>query len=252
MVKQIALEREIFADSMLETSPAQRSRRSLSTLTSFAIEAVVVGLAILLSILKTVVMPVVQTVSTPIFAGRSRPVQVVSAEPHSSHARAPVVADVGIHFMQPPHGPIDMSPDTQTSSPEPPGLDGGIYGDRLAVENIPTSLLGGDRVVIPPAPKPVTKVVRTSSMLEGSLLKRVQPVYPRLAHDARIQGTVVLAALISREGTIENLHLISGHPMLVQAAIDAVQQWRYRPYILNNEPIEVETQITVNFTLSGN
>ena len=89
-------------------------------------------------------------------------------------------------------------------------------------------------------------------MLEGSLIRRVQPVYPPLARSARIQGPVVLSALISKAGTIENLHALSGHPMLVPAAIAAVSQWRYRPYILNSEPIEVETRITVNFYLAEN
>jgi protein TonB len=79
----------------------------------------------------------------------------------------------------------------------------------------------------------------------------VLPTYPSLARAARIEGTVVLQAIISKQGTIENLKVVSGHPMLVQAAIDAVREWRYRPYILNNEPVEVETQITVNFSLAG-
>jgi periplasmic protein TonB len=89
-------------------------------------------------------------------------------------------------------------------------------------------------------------------MLEGMLIRKVQPVYPPLARTARVQGSVVVYALISKAGTMENVHAISGHPMLVPAAIDAVSQWRYRPYILNSEPIEVETQITVNFFLAGN
>jgi protein TonB len=89
-------------------------------------------------------------------------------------------------------------------------------------------------------------------MSEGDLVRKVVPAYPPLARSARIQGTVVLQAMISRQGTIENLRLLSGHPMLAPAAIDAVRQWRYRPYILNNEPVEVETQITVNFSLAGN
>jgi protein TonB len=89
-------------------------------------------------------------------------------------------------------------------------------------------------------------------MMQGSLIRRVEPVYPQLAKTAHIQGPVVLAAVISKEGAIENLRLISGHPMLVPAAIGAVSQWRYKPYILNNEAIEVETQITVNFVLAGN
>ena len=80
----------------------------------------------------------------------------------------------------------------------------------------------------------------------------MQPVYPPLARQARIQGTVQLRAIISKQGTIENLVLESGHPMLAGAAIDAVRQWRYRPYLLNDDPIEIETEITVNFLLSGN
>jgi protein TonB len=104
----------------------------------------------------------------------------------------------------------------------------------------------------PPAPAPTVRAFRTSNMLEGSLIRRVQPTYPPLARSARIQGQVVLAAIISKAGTIDKLRVLSGHPMLVPAAIDAVSQWRYRPYILNNEAIEVETQITVNFVLSGN
>jgi protein TonB len=89
-------------------------------------------------------------------------------------------------------------------------------------------------------------------MNEGDLVRKIVPTYPPLARSARIQGTVVLHAMISKQGTIENLRLLSGHPLLAPAAIDAVRQWRYRPYILNNEPVEVETQITVNFSLAGN
>jgi protein TonB len=88
-------------------------------------------------------------------------------------------------------------------------------------------------------------------MMEGNLIYRVQPQYPALARQARVQGIVVLRAMISREGKIENLQVVSGPPLLVKSAINAVLQWRYRPYYLNNEPVEVETQVTVNFTLSG-
>jgi len=88
-------------------------------------------------------------------------------------------------------------------------------------------------------------------MLEGSLIRRVQPIYPPLARTARIEGSVVLAAVISKEGTIEHVQALSGHPMLVPAAVAAVSQWRYKPYILNGEAIEVDTQITVNFILGN-
>ena len=86
---------------------------------------------------------------------------------------------------------------------------------------------------------------------QGYLIRQVTPVYPSLARQARIQGTVLLEAVIAKNGSIENLRVLSGHPMLSPAAIEAVKQWRYRPYSLNGEPVEVETQITVNFTLSG-
>jgi len=88
-------------------------------------------------------------------------------------------------------------------------------------------------------------------VMEANLVHRVQPAYPPLARAARIQGPVVLQAVISKSGTIENLQVLNGHPMLVRSALDAVRQWRYRPYFLNGEPVEVETQITVNFILSG-
>jgi protein TonB len=83
------------------------------------------------------------------------------------------------------------------------------------------------------------------------LLQKVQPVYPPIAKAARVQGTVVLQAKISKTGSIEDLHVVSGPAMLQQAALDAVKSWRYRPYLLNNEPVEVETTVNVIFTLGG-
>ena len=102
----------------------------------------------------------------------------------------------------------------------------------------------------PPAPAP-TQPLKVSHWAEGNLTYRVQPVYPPLARQARIQGTVLLRAVVSKAGTIENLTAVSGHPMLIPAALNAVRQWRYRPYMLNGEPIEVETEVTVNFVLGG-
>jgi TonB family protein len=83
----------------------------------------------------------------------------------------------------------------------------------------------------------------------GLLVLKVQPEYPSEAREARIQGQVLLKAVISKEGSIEQLTLVSGHPMLAPAAIDAVKQWRYRPYLVMGYPVEVDTQIRVNFQL---
>ncbi len=82
------------------------------------------------------------------------------------------------------------------------------------------------------------------------LIRDVKPIYPGIAQAAGVQGEVILQAVIGKDGRIENLHAISGNPLLVKAAVDAVQQWRYHPYLLNGEPVEVETQITVRFTMS--
>jgi periplasmic protein TonB len=108
------------------------------------------------------------------------------------------------------------------------------------------------RPVLPAAPRPAAPPVQVSHMSEGDLVHKILPTYPPLARALRLQGQVVLQAVISKQGAIENLRVLSGHPMLVPAAIEAVRQWRYRPYILNSEPVEVETQITVNFSLTGN
>jgi len=86
---------------------------------------------------------------------------------------------------------------------------------------------------------------------QALLMHRVQPTYPPLARQARIQGHVVFDAVISEAGTIESLRALSGHPMLTPAAIEAVKRWQYKPYYVKGRPMEVETQITVNFTLSG-
>jgi len=98
------------------------------------------------------------------------------------------------------------------------------------------------------APK---KVNISAGVATGMLLQKTVPVYPPIAKAARVSGTVVLQATISKTGSIENLRVISGPAMLQQAAMDAVKSWRYRPYLLNNEPVEVETTVNVIFTLGG-
>jgi protein TonB len=86
-----------------------------------------------------------------------------------------------------------------------------------------------------------------SQLEEGQLVNRVEPIYPHIAVISGIQGQVKLHAIIGRDGRIQSLNLVSGHPLLARAALEAVEQWRYRPYVLNGEAVEVETLITVNF-----
>ena len=126
----------------------------------------------------------------------------------------------------------------------PGGVPGGAMGGVLG------GIIGNTPTVVPKAATP-QRVRVSQGVSQGLLIRQVKPNYPALARSARIQGAVVLQALISKDGSIENLHLVSGHPMLAPAAIDAVKQWKYKPYFLNGEPVEVETTINVNFTLAG-
>jgi protein TonB len=113
----------------------------------------------------------------------------------------------------------------------------------------------GSELPPPPPPPPVapspSRVRISAGVAGGMLLQRIDPVYPPIARAARISGTVVLDAVISKTGSVESLHVVSGHPMLVQAALDAVRQWRYRPFLLNGMPVEVQTTVTVTFTVSN-
>jgi periplasmic protein TonB len=241
----------MFADSLLETSWDERGRRNWMTLTSFGLQAVIVGLLLLIPLLTTVGLPSGRTVSTPISLGRRDPGP--APQTHRGRTRGMQIVPFAGRIMAPgriPHGISNEKETTQVGGPiGDPSLPIGPYVGEGP--GLPLPFSGGTQPVMPVAPKPVTKIFRTSSILQGSLIRRVEPAYPPLARQARIQGAVVLTAVISKAGTIDNLRLISGHPMLVGAALDAVSQWRYRPYILNGDVIEVETQITVNFMLDG-
>jgi protein TonB len=133
----------------------------------------------------------------------------------------------------------------------PGGVPGGQFGGVLG------AALGGVLSTAsapppPPPPKAATpKRIRVGGQVEGArLIFQPKPEYPPLAKMARIQGTVRLEAIISKDGTIQDLKTVSGHPLLIKAAIEAVSRWRYQPTLLNGEPVEVVTEVDVNFTLA--
>ena len=118
---------------------------------------------------------------------------------------------------------------------------------------------GGAPVVSADLPEPMPAIVKKEpsrpvrvggGISEANLIRRVQPAYPPIARSTRIEGTVEFTATISKEGIIEHLQLVHGHPLLVKAAEEAILQWRYRPTLLNGEPVEVVTDILVKFILS--
>ena len=120
----------------------------------------------------------------------------------------------------------------------PGGQAGGVIGSLI------TSAHHGTAVSAAEIPK---RLRISQGVAVGMLQTRIEPVYPSIALKAHVQGTVLLHAIIATDGHVENIQLIQGHPMLVEAAINAVRQWRYAPYRLSGEPVEVDTTVSVNF-----
>lgn len=96
---------------------------------------------------------------------------------------------------------------------------------------------------------PEKRLTVEPAVAEGYLVQKVEPAYPQMAKIAHVEGDVVLKAYISKAGIIENLQAVSGHPILIQSAMDAVKQWKYKPFLLNGEPVAVETTVTVKYRL---
>jgi periplasmic protein TonB len=128
------------------------------------------------------------------------------------------------------------------------GVVGGVAGGQMG--GVIGGVIGGVGGA-PPPPRPTQQRIRQGGQVQAAkLTNKVQPLYPPLARQTRISGTVRLHAIIAKNGTVEQLEVISGHPLLVQAALDAVRQWKYQPTTLNGEAVEVDTTIDVIFSLN--
>ena len=223
-------------------------RRGWATVTSFALQGAALAVALLIPILQPSLLPRLDFAPRPVSISLAP--SATQSVPHNS-GKASIDPVISVLTM-PPSIPLitDSGPDTTTSQDADPPCPQCVpgAGPGSAVPG-PINMIG---LPVPMPPKPASKPPRVSVMMDGYLIHRVQPDYPMLAKQIRVHGPVEIAAVISKQGTIENLQIVSGHPMLVRAALDAVKQWRYRPYILNGDPIEVDTKITVIFTLGGN
>src|ERR1700682_6192184 len=148
--------------------------------------------------------------------------------------------------------PKDIKIIKEEAEPDMGGAMGGVIGGVAggSMGGVIGGVIGGAGGG-PAPPKPTASRIRQGGSVQAALLvNKVQPVYPPLARQTRISGTVRLHALISKTGSVESLEVMSGHPLLVRAAMDAVQQWRYKPTLLNGEPVEVDTTIDVIFSLN--
>lgn len=251
-------QKALFEDSLLETTGSQRKRRSLATVFSLVSQVLLIGVLIFIPLMYTDVLPKEQLVT--FLVAPPPPPPPPPPAPHSAAIKVVKITSEMINgrLRTPTSIPKKILMIKEAEAPPPAfGVDGGVPG------GIPGGQLGGviGGIIgslsrppeIPKLYKPSTPtLIRVSQgVTEGLLIHKVQPVYPVLAREARIQGTVVLTALIAKDGTIQNLRVISGKPMLAPAAIDAVKQWRYKPYLLNGTPVEIETTVTVNFNLGS-
>lgn len=234
----------MFQETLLESSSQPKRRRGWSLVAAFAVESVIVAILVLVPLIATGMLPASFSAPPAII---SFPVATVEASVKTdagsgssggsrTAARHEVVNNIDgishIHFGQP-------TPKDATTDPGPTcswcnGKDPDV------------GPIGREKTPEPPQLRRDKPVV-VSHMEDGELINRVVPVYPSMAKITGAQGEVKLHAFISPEGKIESLTVVSGNPLLAPAAIDAVRQWRYRPYVLNGQPVEVETWIFVNF-----
>ena len=233
--------------STLETTWEKSARRGWSTLASFTFQGLALSLLLATQLLwvegpprfrLSEVLPPPPPATAPVETERQ------------AHRQSSTNISQG-HLPEPPAIPTGIANLHEELVPPAPDLIGVPEGPGPRGPGVPNSILEPLNSAPPPLRPAQTRPIQISHMAPGDLIYRVQPQYPEIARQARIQGTVALRAIISKAGTIENLTVEAGHPMLVPSAIRAVRQWRYRPYVLNGEPVEVGTEITVNFILGG-
>jgi protein TonB len=246
----------MFEDSLIESGGKSRSkRRAGTTLLSFILQMILVGILILIPLIYTEALPKQQLMTflvappppppppPPAAATPVKVVRKIESEIIEGQLRTPTKIPEKVAMIK-----EEEAPPAAGIGGVVGGVPGGVPGGQMG--GVIGGIISSTPVAVPKAATP-QRVRVSQGVSEGLLIHKVTPLYPPLARQARIQGTVVLQAVIAKDGTIQNLRLMQGHPMLAPSAIEAVKQWRYKPYFLNGEPVEVETQITVNFTLSG-
>ena len=243
----------MFEDSLIVSGKRPGTKRLGTTVFSFVLQVMLVGVLILIPLIYTDALPKTQLMT---FLVAPPPPPPPPPPPAAATVRVVKMQSelVNGQLRQPTKIPSKVQMIKEDEAPDlggggvPGGVPGGIPGGSTG--GVIGGILSSTHVDVPKVATP-QRVRVSSGVSTGLLIKKVTPNYPPLAKQARIQGHVLLQAEISKEGTIQNLQLISGHPMLAPAAIEAVKQWRYKPYLLNGEPVAVETQVDVVFSLSG-
>jgi periplasmic protein TonB len=260
VVRPAAFERAMFSDSLLEFGP-QRKRRFFATTTSFILNILALGLLLAVPLMFTETLPKAQLLTflsapappppppPPAAAAVQRIVHQIQTDVLSTgQLRTPSRIPQKVQMIKEDEAPPPIAAAGGVVGGVPGGIPGGQLGGVIGGIVSATSSLASVPKFSPATPQ---RVRISQGITKGLLIHRVEPPYPTLARQARVQGEVVLKAIISTNGEIQDLQLVSGHPMLVPAAIAAVREWRYKPYLLNGQPVEVETTITVIFQLSS-
>jgi len=237
-------------DELVESAAVKKkTNTSWAVTVSIVFQSVCLGVLILIPLIYTQALPKAM-LSTLLVAPPPPP-----PPPPPPQAAAPVVVRPVARLitqgrlMQPRAIPREVAIFKEAELPPEPtggGVFGGLGGDVLG------GFGASSAAAAPPPPPPqISRVRLGGNVQEAKIIARPSPVYPALARQARISGQVVLHAIIGKDGNVSQLEVVSGHPLLVQAALDAVKQWRYQPTLLNGEPVEVDTTITATFALGG-
>ncbi|MEO5935691.1 MAG: energy transducer TonB [Terriglobales bacterium] len=236
----------MFAESLLESGTVRHQGRGWATVLSIAVQSLLVVALVALPIFRPDALPLaVISITSPLALGRPDvPRTEAPAPTRPTPLRQSELVFVPAerthnHRINPTDANEAAPPGQYVPGVQGPGEPDGVPGIQGLIPNPPPP------VNVRPAERPVV-----SQIALGTLISRTQPVYPPLAARTGTEGTVLLRAVIDRQGRITQVQVLSGHPLLQPAARNAVEQWRYRPYILNGHPVEVETRITVNFKLA--
>lgn len=248
----------MFEDSMIESRKVHRSgHRGAATILSFALQVVIIGALVLIPLFVTQAIPTPQLMTR---LAAPPPPPPPPPPPAASSATTATPVEKVIKPLDPDQIRVPSKiPNkvvvAQADTPPPPsvsgvpgGVAGGVAGGQIG------GVVGGVLSSMPqsaPAIAAPKRVNVSQGVAQGLLVHKVVPQYPPLARDAHIQGSVVLQAVIGKNGQIENVQVVSGPAQLARAAVDAVKQWRYKPYFLNGQPVEVQTMINVNFSLGS-
>ena len=248
----------MFEQTLLDSNKTIASHRGGTTAISFILQLAVITVVVLIPLMFTQALPMKELATTLVAPPPPPPPPPPAASASAAKPKPVAKINPTAELRTPTRIPqkIQKVNDVQQDAAAPPttiaGVTGGVPGGVAGgtVGGVLGGVLSSTPTHLPEQPKP-QRVRVSQGVTQGLLTHQVKPDYPPIAKQARIQGPVVLKAIIGKDGKIQNLQVVSGHPMLSQAALQAVKQWRYKPYVLNGQPTEVETSITVNFSLSG-